>query len=91
MDVVDEALSVLADTGPEYEAFGGRISFANHGPMVIDALVAMGRGNAVPDWVERYRPCLDPKPEPRKRIDPTDWRGALGDMSRVARLGRLLR
>jgi hypothetical protein len=33
--------------------------------------------------VERYRPRLEPKPEPRERIDPSDWRGALGDMSRV--------
>ena len=39
-NVIDEALALLADSGPEYEAFGGRVSFANHGPMVIDALVA---------------------------------------------------
>jgi hypothetical protein len=83
MNVVDEALSVLADTGPEYDVFGGRVSFANHGPMVIDALVAMGRGDAVPSWLERYRPRLATRSEPCKRIDPLDWRTALGDMGRV--------
>jgi hypothetical protein len=83
VDVVDEALGVFADTGPQYEAFGGRVSFANHGPMVVDALVAMGRSDAVASWVERYRPRLDPRPEPRMRIDPSDWRSALGDINRV--------
>ena len=82
-NAVDEALGLLADTGPEYEAFGGRISFANHGPMVIDALVALGRADTVLEWAERYRPRLDPKPDKRAPIEPSDWRSALGDMSRA--------
>ena len=82
-DVVDEALGLLADTGPEYEAFGGRISFANHGPMVIDALVALDRADAVVAWAERYRPRLAPRPTKRDTIPLSDWRSALGDMGRV--------
>ena len=81
--VFDEALGVLADTGPEYEAFGGRVSLANHGSMVVEALCGMGREDAVFDWVQRYRPRLDGRPAPRSRISSSDWPDALGDMSRV--------
>ncbi len=82
-EVVDEALGLLADAGPEYEAFGGRISFANHGPMVVDALVALDRSGAVLAWVERYRPRLAPRPEKCATIIASEWRDALGDMARV--------
>ena len=75
-DVVDEALGLLADTGPEYEAFGGRISFANHGPMMIDALVALDRTDTVVEWAARYRPRLDPRPDKVDTIDPSEWRTA---------------
>src|SRR5438552_1487518 len=81
--VVDDAFDLLAETGPEYEAFGGRISFANHGPMVIDALVALGRTNAVLEWAARYRPRLGPRPDKCASIEPSDWRSALGDMGRA--------
>jgi hypothetical protein len=82
-NVIDEALALLGDSGPEYEAFGGRVSFANHGPMVIDALVALGRTDAVLDWATRYRPRLDPRPPKRATIEASDWRAALGDMARA--------
>ena len=82
-DIFDEALGVLADTGPEYAAFGGRVSFANHGSMVIEALCTLGREEAIPDWVQRYRPRLDGRPASRMKISSSDWSGALGDMSRV--------
>jgi Questin oxidase-like len=82
-DVVDEALGVFADTGPEYEAFGGRASFANHGPMVVEALCAMGREDAVMDWAERYRPRLAGRPPSQASIPRSEWPDALGDMSRV--------
>ena len=48
-DVLDEALARLAAFGPE---FGGGLS--NHGPMVVEALVRLGRSDAVPGWVDRY-------------------------------------
>ncbi|MCI0444236.1 hypothetical protein L0152_13625, partial [bacterium] len=54
-DVMDEALEMLAATGPEYQ--GG---LANHGPMASEALIAMGRPDAVVNWVERYKKSLQP-------------------------------
>jgi Questin oxidase-like len=74
-DVLDDSLGVFADTGPEYEAFGGQASFANHGPM--------GREDSVIEWTERYRPRLAGRPPSRARIVPSEWRDALGDMGRV--------
>jgi Questin oxidase-like len=82
-NVIDEALGVLADTGPEYDAFGGRIALANHGPMVIDALVALGRTDTLVEWAERYRPRLEPRPQKCETIQASEWRKALGDMQRA--------
>ncbi len=48
-EVLDEALERLGRFGPE---FGGGLS--NHGPMVVEALVRLGRPDVVPGWVERY-------------------------------------
>ena len=42
-DVADDALVALADSGPEYDPFDRGFLLANHGPMVVDALLAMGR------------------------------------------------
>ena len=81
--VFDQALGVLGDTGPEYSAFGGRISFANHGPMVIEALSTMGREGVVLDWAQQYRPRLEGRPVSRARILSSEWREALADMSRL--------
>ena len=49
-DALESALERLAHTGPE---FGGGL--ANHGPMAAEALVRLGRGEAVASWVEGYR------------------------------------
>ncbi len=76
--VLDEALALLARTGPEY--FGG---LANHGPMAAEALVSLGRSDAVMLWVERYKRNLQSPPESRKAITRENWREALGDISRV--------
>lgn len=76
---LDEALEALKNTGPE---FGPGLS--NHGPMAAEALVRIGRDDAVLPWVERYRRRLQERPRPRWRIDPAAWREALGDASRVA-------
>ena len=83
VDLLDEALGILGDTGPEYEAFGGMISLANHGPMVVEALSELGRADALVEWAERYRPRLGDRPAPSERITAEDWRTAIGDMSRV--------
>ena len=49
-EAMEEALGLLAKTGPEY---AGRL--ANHGPMAAEALVVLGRPDAVVPWVEAYR------------------------------------
>jgi hypothetical protein len=74
---MEDALSVLADTGPEYH--GG---LANHGPMAAEALVALGRADAVMPWVTRYRTRLDLRPSGGRPIG-GDWREALGEHGRV--------
>ena len=76
-DVLDEGLSRLAVTGPE---FGGGLS--NHGPMAAEALVRLGRADDVEPWLDGYIKRLDEAPRPAGRI--TDWREALGHLDRVA-------
>lgn len=76
--VLDEALARFAATGPE---FGGGLS--NHGPMAAEALVALGRGDAVEGWSDGYIRELREHPEARNPIDTAAWREALGDMARV--------
>ena len=75
---IDDALELLEDTGPEFA--GG---LANHGPMAAEALVALGRDDAVIPWVERYKTRLQAHPSARNAIDPRDWREALGQGERV--------
>jgi hypothetical protein len=77
-DVLDYALSKLTCAGPEYGP-----GFANHGPMAAEALVAMGREDAVERWAEDYAPRLSDAPESRNAITGDDWREALGDIKRV--------
>ena len=74
----DEALSRFASTGPE---FGGGLS--NHGPMAADALVALGRSDAVDSWAEKYARRLLEHPESRNPISPDEWREPLGDIARA--------
>jgi hypothetical protein len=76
-EVLDEGLSRIAQTGPE---FGGGLS--NHAPMAAEALVRLGRADAVEHWLDDYLGRLD---EPPKASEPiTAWREALGQMRRVA-------
>lgn len=75
---LDEALARFAATGPE---FGGGLS--NHGPMAAEALVALGRADAVAGWSEWYARRLTEPPEARNPIAPDEWRGALGDIARA--------
>jgi questin oxidase-like protein len=79
-DAYDGVLEQFSKKGPE---FGPGLS--NHGPMASDALVAMGRSDALEPWAEWYakaRALRDP-PESRHAIAPTDWREALGDIARA--------
>jgi hypothetical protein len=70
--VLDEALERLGRFGPE---FGGGLS--NHGPMAVEALVRLGRADAVVDWVDAYVGRLE---EP---VAPSDRPPELGDMATV--------
>ncbi|WP_069161857.1 questin oxidase family protein [Nocardia altamirensis] len=85
-DAVNDALERLDDLGYERNLGGGDL--ANHGPMGAEALAVLGHGDAVPGWIEIYRnaaPHHEP-PVPHQRLDgadETDWRAALGDISRA--------
>jgi hypothetical protein len=76
--VLDGVLERFARTGPEFEA-----GLSNHGPMASEALVALGRADAVEPWAEEYARRLEEHPQERSRLDPGDWRAALGDARRV--------
>jgi hypothetical protein len=69
---LDEALARLSAFGPE---FGGGLS--NHGPMVVEALVRLGRADAVGGWVDGYVGRLD---EP---VAPSGRQPELGEMATV--------
>jgi hypothetical protein len=75
---MEDALALLAETGPEYH--GG---LANHGPMAAEALVALEQFDAVVPWVTRYRRSLDAHPSGSRPIG-EDWKEALGSHGRVA-------
>ena len=72
-DVLDVALERLGRYGPE---FGGGSS--NHGPMAVEALVRLGRVDAVASWVDRYVPRLEAP------ATPTGGDPVLADMSTYA-------
>ncbi|HTU37653.1 MAG TPA: questin oxidase family protein [Acidimicrobiales bacterium] len=78
-DALDDALVVFAGTAPNY----GRLGLANHGPMAAEALVHLGRADALPDWVARYAKRLDAAPPPARRpLTEAEWQDALGDEAR---------
>lgn len=78
-DVLDEGLSRLAATGPEFR--GG---LSNHGPMATEALVRLGRADAVEQWLDGYLRRLEDAPKPGDRVTDATWRDALGKLNRVA-------
>ncbi len=77
-DVIDEILERFASTGPEFNA-----GLSNHGPMGVDALVALGRAEEAPAWSEWYAGRLTEHPEARRPISEDEWREALGDVGRA--------
>jgi hypothetical protein len=84
-DVLDESLSRLAVTGPEFR--GG---LSNHGPMAAEAMVMLGRAGDVEPWLDGYLRRLDEAPPATGRITDQTWREALGDLRRVADWERYL-
>jgi hypothetical protein len=76
---LDDALEAIAPYGIELK--NGN---SNHAPMVAEALCALGRPDAVPAWIERYRARMSPRPPSGDRIAPGEWRGARGRRERFA-------
>jgi len=74
---IDEALEILHRTGPDL--VGGN---SNHGPMVTEALFALGRPDAVLPWIEGYKSRFQDCPQTRNPISPEGWHESLGDSSR---------
>jgi hypothetical protein len=85
----DEALKSLQGTGPEF-----RNGAPNHAPMVVEALAALGRDDAVPHWIEGWvehdRPRLMKNPTTDAVLD-GNWRAALGDFTRLGEWQNLFR
>lgn len=72
---MDPCLERLTAYGPDLAN-----SFTNHAPMAIEALCALGRGDAALPWLEtnwRYRSLLLPRPKPEQAV--ADWRAELGN------------
>jgi len=76
---IDEALEILHRTGPDLVSGN-----SNHGPMVTEALFALGRPDAVLPWLEGYKSRFQDRPPTRNPISPGAWQASLGDRSRVA-------
>jgi len=85
-EVLDEGLARLAATGPEFR--GG---LSNHGPMATEAMVRLGRADAIERWLDGYLRKLDDPPAPSDRITDQTWRESLGSISRVADWDRYFR
>jgi hypothetical protein len=74
-DTLDESLDRLKAFAPDL-----RNGFTNHAPMAIEALCALGRGDAALPWLQSnwgYRALLLPRREAHRPI--TDWQAALGN------------
>ncbi len=83
---MDEALNILADYGPDL-----RSGLTNHAPMAAEALCALGQGEAVLPWIERYRAGMLPRPTASAPIAVANWRAALGQEHRFADWSDLFR
>lgn len=76
-EVLDEALEILAPTGLWSRGRG-----LNHAPMAAEALLHLGRPDAVLPWVADYRHHLEPAPPPGTVPDRERWHEALGERDR---------
>ena len=73
-DELDDALNRLRGAGPQV-VHG---MDPNHGPMVVEALVALGRASVAPQWAEQYRRRLGTLPAATSPVTAETWREALG-------------
>jgi Questin oxidase-like len=76
---IDDALDRLRGTNTEVIGGGD----PNHGPMAVEALVALGRHDITLQWADRYRRRLDMLPGPTLPIAAEAWRDALGRAVRI--------
>src|ERR1035441_7925672 len=70
-DVMDESLGRLAATGPEFR--GG---LSNHGPMATEAMIRLGRADAIEPWLDGYIQRLESAPRATDVIAGQTWRDA---------------
>lgn len=79
-ETIDEALTALQGLAPVYSAYGyDRLD--NHCPMMVEAMVTLGRSDAVMPWVEDAVQDLPPAP-PRVLAIGESWSEALGASER---------
>jgi hypothetical protein len=78
MTDLDEVLERFHRTALEY---GGGLT--NHGPMVAEAIVALGHGALLTGWLDLYAPRL-PVFEPGRPLSGAEREAALGDSSRMS-------
>jgi Questin oxidase-like len=76
---IDEALDIIHRTGPDL--VGGN---SNHGPMVAEALLTLGRPDSVIPWIDGYKNRFQDRPQPHTPISPRSWHESLGDGRRSA-------
>ena len=76
---LDDALALISAYGPE--TTNGNF---NHAPMVVEALCALGRPEAVMPWLERYQPRMTPRPPAVEAIRGEDRDAALGRRERFS-------
>jgi len=76
---IDDVLDIVHRTGPDL--LGGN---ANHAPMVAEALLTLGRPDAVLPWVEAYKNRFQEHPVSRAPLAYARWQTALGDRQRLA-------
>jgi Questin oxidase-like len=76
---IDDALDIVHRTGPDL--VGGN---SNHAPMVAEALLTLGRADAVMPWIEAYKNRFQERPRPDTSISPGSWHEALGQRGRSA-------
>jgi hypothetical protein len=81
---LDDALEVLSQYGPDLT--NGNF---NHAPMVVEALCALGRPDAVFPWIEAYRPRLIQRQTTAEPVDWSQWRSHLGRRDDFAAWSRL--